>query len=176
MPMPRRYQCQQPCCCMPNRTCTNVQAALDIYDDHSSEGVPPYMQRRSAVLELLAHGQLLFVLANSGLCSVFSMEVSCTRRLGYLNAGPQDIIRSIVLNECDGSVLAVSFHATDTASPNQLHCRSVPAQRSSFSNRGSASPWCGAAGLCICEPVAFPGFVEFDEAAHRALLLNAATM
>jgi hypothetical protein len=24
--------------------------------------------------------------------------------------------------------------------------------------------------------VAFPGFVEFDEAAHRALLLNASTM
>lgn len=33
----------------------------------------PYMQRRSAVLELLAHGQLLFVLTNSGLCSVHHM-------------------------------------------------------------------------------------------------------
>jgi hypothetical protein len=55
------------------------------------------------------------------------LAVSCTRRLGYLNAGPHDVIRSIVLNECDGSILAVSFHATDTAFPNQLHCRSVPA-------------------------------------------------
>jgi hypothetical protein len=52
-----------------------VQAAIDTYDEQSSEGVSlPYMQRRSAVLELLAHGQLLFVLANSGLCSVFSMS------------------------------------------------------------------------------------------------------
>jgi hypothetical protein len=52
-----------------------MQAALDTYDQQYSEGMLlPYMQRRSAVLELLAHGQLLFVLTNSGLCSVFSME------------------------------------------------------------------------------------------------------
>jgi hypothetical protein len=51
-----------------------MQAAIDTYDETSSEGMSlPYMQRRSAVLELLVHGQLLFVLANSGLCSVFSM-------------------------------------------------------------------------------------------------------
>ncbi|WIA16717.1 hypothetical protein OEZ85_013371 [Tetradesmus obliquus] len=160
-----------------------LQAAIDTYDEGSSGGMAlPYMQRRSAVLELLAHGQLLFVLTNSGLCSVHHMGVSRTRRLGYLNAGPHDVIRSIVFNECDSSILAVSFHSTDMAFPNQLHCRSVPAHSSSFTNNtsssssSSAGPWCIAAGMAICEPVAFPGFVEFDEAAHRALLLNVATM
>jgi hypothetical protein len=57
------------CYCLVNR-----QAAIDTYDEQSSEGmVLPYMQLRSAVLELLAHGPLLFVLANSGLCSVYDM-------------------------------------------------------------------------------------------------------
>jgi hypothetical protein len=58
-----------------------MQAAIDTYDVQSSEGMSlPYMQRRSAVLELLVHGQLLFVLANSGLCSVFNMagEAPCS--------------------------------------------------------------------------------------------------
>jgi hypothetical protein len=52
----------------------HLQAAIDTYDEASSEGMQlPYMQRRSAVLELLAHGTLLFVLANSGLCLVYDL-------------------------------------------------------------------------------------------------------
>eukprot|EP00882_Tetradesmus_deserticola_P019585 GHRQ01021089.1.p1 GENE.GHRQ01021089.1~~GHRQ01021089.1.p1 ORF type:complete len:260 (+),score=52.75 GHRQ01021089.1:317-1096(+) len=128
MPLLHQLQCNTLVAVCP--FLSNVQAALDTYDELPSEGVAQlFMQRRSAVLELLTHGQLLFVLANSGLCSVFSMGLPQTRRLAYLNAGPHDIIRSIVLNDVDGSVLAVSFHATDTASPHQLHCRSVPANR-----------------------------------------------
>lgn len=49
-----------------------MQRSFDVHDTASAVGMAlPYMQRRSPVLEVLVHKTLLFVLVNSGLCSVF---------------------------------------------------------------------------------------------------------
>lgn len=48
-------------------------------------------------------------------------------RLGYLNQRPEEVIRSLVVNTHDSSVVTVSCLTSDNAV--LLHCTSTPAQR-----------------------------------------------
>lgn len=161
-----------------------LQDSFDTHDPAAAPSFgPSYMQQPSAVAEMALHQGLLFVLLQSGLCPVFDTAPAGAQhtqqqheqetntqqqhtRLGYLNQQPGEVIRSLVVNTHDSSVVTVSCLTSDSAV--LLHCTSTPAQQRSFSK---GSRFC-AAGQPILEVVGGWGFVEFDDACSKVLLLN----
>lgn len=59
------------------------------------------------------------------------------QRVGFLNQTPVEVVRSLVLNKHDGSVVSVSCLTTDTAA--RLHCTSIPATARCVVRRAAAA-------------------------------------
>ncbi|KAG4389698.1 hypothetical protein GLYMA_06G139900v4 [Glycine max] len=137
------------------------------YDTHDPKGpssmVLPFLRKRSKIIEIVAARDIVFALAQSGVCAAFSRETN--QRICFLNVSPDEVIRSLFYNKNNDSLITVSVYASDSYS--SLKCRST---RIEYIRRGT--PDAGFA-LFESESLKWPGFVEFDDVNGKVLTYSA---
>ncbi|XP_068314721.1 uncharacterized protein [Pyrus communis] len=137
------------------------------YDTHDPKGhcamVLPFLRKRSKIIEIVAARDIVFALAQSGVCAAFSRETN--QRICFLNVSPDEVIRSLFYNKNNDSLITVSVYASDNFS--SLKCRST---RIEYIRRGK--PDAGFA-LFESESLKWPGFVEFDDVNGKVLTYSA---
>ncbi|WRX13033.1 hypothetical protein QQP08_005520 [Theobroma cacao] len=137
------------------------------YDTHDPKGhcsmVLPFLRKRSKIIEIVAARDIVFALAQSGVCAAFSRETN--QRICFLNVTADEVIRSLFYNKNNDSLITVSVYASDNFS--SLKCRST---RIEYIRRGQ--PDAGFA-LFESESLKWPGFVEFDDVNGKVLTYSA---
>jgi WD40 repeat protein len=137
------------------------------YDTHDPKGhcalVLPFLKKRSKIIEIVAARDIVFALAQSGVCAAFSRESN--QRICFLNVSPDEVIRSLFYNKNNDSLITVSVYASDNFS--SLKCRTT---RIEYIRRGK--PDAGFA-LFESESLKWPGFVEFDDVNGKVLTYSA---
>ncbi|KAE8702627.1 putative pterin-4-alpha-carbinolamine dehydratase-like [Hibiscus syriacus] len=137
------------------------------YDTHDPKGhcsmVLPFLRKRSKIIEIVAARDIVFGLAQSGVCAAFSRETN--HRICFLNVTADEVIRSLFYNKNNDSLITVSVYASDNFS--SLKCRST---RIEYIRRGQ--PNAGFA-LFESESLKWPGFVEFDDVNGKVLTYSA---
>ncbi|GMP69739.1 hypothetical protein CsSME_00028884 [Camellia sinensis var. sinensis] len=137
------------------------------YDTHDPKGhygmVLSFLKKRSKIIEIVAAHDIVFALAQSGVCAAFSRETN--RRICFLNVSPDEVIRSLFYNKNNDSLITVSVYASDHFS--SLKCRTT---RIEYIRRGK--PDAGFA-LFESESLKWPGFVEFDDVNGKVLTYSA---
>ncbi|KAI3994045.1 hypothetical protein MKX01_012302 [Papaver californicum] len=137
------------------------------YDTHDPKGhcpmVLPFLKKRSKIIEIVAARDIVFALAQSGVCAAFSRETN--QRICFLNVSPDEVIRSLFYNKNNDSLITVSVYASDNFS--SLKCRTT---RIEYIRRGK--PDAGFA-LFESESLKWPGFVEFDDVNGKVLTYSA---
>ncbi|CAN4123438.1 unnamed protein product [Withania somnifera] len=129
------------------------------YDTHDPKGhcamVLPFLKKRSKIIEIVAARDIVFALAQSGICAAFSREKN--ERICFLNISPDEVIRSLFYNKNNDSLITVSVYASDNFS--SLKCRTTRIEC-----------W-----LCFIrvESLKWPGFVEFDDVNGKVLTYSA---
>ncbi|CAN8317143.1 unnamed protein product [Cochlearia groenlandica] len=140
---------------------------LEQYDTHDPKGhclvSLPFLLKRSKVIEIVAAKDIVFALANSGVCAAFSRETN--KRVCFLNVSPDEVIRSLFYNKNNDSLITVSVYASDNFS--SLKCRST---RIEYILRGQAD---AGFPLFESESLKWPGFVEFDDVNGKVLTYSA---
>ncbi|GJY36838.1 hypothetical protein Tco_0422216 [Tanacetum coccineum] len=140
---------------------------LEEYDTHDPKGhctmVLPFLKKRSKIIEIVAARDIVFALAQSGVCAAFSRETN--QRICFLNVSPDEVIRSLFYNKNNDSLITVSVYASDSFS--SLKCRTT---RIEYIRR--AQPDAGFA-LFESESLKWPGFVEFDDVNGKVLTFSA---
>ncbi|KAG5224516.1 serine/arginine repetitive matrix protein [Salix suchowensis] len=137
------------------------------YDTYDPKGhctmVLPFLRKRSKIIEIVAARDIVFALAQSGVCAAFSRDTN--QRICFLNVTPDEVIRSLFYNKNNDSLITVSVYASDNFS--SLKCRST---RIEYIRRGQ--PDAGFA-LFESESLKWPGFVEFDDVNGKVLTYSA---
>ncbi|VFQ81107.1 unnamed protein product [Cuscuta campestris] len=137
------------------------------YDTHDPKGYSPdalpFLRNRSKISEIIAARDIVFALAQSGLCAAFSRETN--KKICFLNVSPDEVIRSLFYNRNNDSIITVSVHSSDNFS--SLKCRTTGIE---FIRRGT--PDAGFA-LFESESLKWPGFVEFDDVNGKVLTYSA---
>lgn len=137
------------------------------YDTHDPKGhcptILPFLRKRSKIIEIVAAHDIVFALAQSGICAAFSRETN--QRICFLNVSPDEVIRSLFYNKNNDSLITVSVYASDNFS--SLKCRTT---RIEYIKRGK--PDAGFA-LFESESLKWPGFVEFDDVNGKVLTYSA---
>ncbi|CAH2049581.1 unnamed protein product [Thlaspi arvense] len=137
------------------------------YDTHDPKGqcglVLSFLKKRSKIIEIVAAHDIVFALAQSGVCAAFSRESN--KRICFLNISPDEVIRSLFYNKNNDSLITVSVYASDNFS--SLKCRTT---RIEYIRRGK--PDAGFA-LFESESLKWPGFVEFDDVNGKVLTYSA---
>ncbi|KVI07069.1 WD40/YVTN repeat-like-containing domain-containing protein [Cynara cardunculus var. scolymus] len=145
------------------------------YDTHDPKGhcsmVLPFLKKRSKIVEIVAARDIVFALAQSGICAAFSRETN--QRICFLNVSPDEVIRSLFYNKNNDSLITVSVYASDSFS--SLKCRTtgieyVKTYQLIYIRRGK--PDAGFA-LFESESLKWPGFVEFDDVNGKVLTFSA---
>ncbi|KAL3653375.1 hypothetical protein CASFOL_003056 [Castilleja foliolosa] len=137
------------------------------YDTHDPKGYCPmslpFLKKRSKIIEIVAARDIVFALAQSGVCAAFSRESN--ERICFLNVCPDEVIRSLFYNKNNESLITVSVYASDNFS--SLKCRT---SRIEYIRRGKPD-----AGFPLFESESFkwPGFVEFDDVNGKVLTYSA---
>ncbi|GAB2288031.1 hypothetical protein Dimus_022376 [Dionaea muscipula] len=137
------------------------------YDTHDPKGhcstMLPFLRKRSKIIEIVAAHDIVFALAQSGICAAFSRETN--QRICFLNVSPEEVIRSLFYNKNNDSLITVSVYASDNFS--SLKCRTT---RIEYIKRGQP-----AAGFALfeSESLKWPGFVEFDDVNGKVLTYSA---
>eukprot|EP01018_Ginkgo_biloba_P004599 Gb_06373 [translate_table: standard] len=122
-----------------------------------------FLKRRSKIIEIVAARDIVFALAQSGVCAAFSREAN--KKICFLNISPDEVIRSLFYNKNNDSLITVSVYASDNFS--SLKCRTTPIE---YIRRGQ--PDAGFA-LFESESLKWPGFVEFDDVNGKVLTYSA---
>ena len=139
------------------------------YDTSPAEGLAghqmtlSFLQRRSRIVEIVAHGGLVFALAHSGACAAFSRATGGL--VCFLNANEDEVIRSLFYNKQNNSLITVSVYASDNFCT--LKCRSTPLECIARKELDKGVP------LFTSESLKWPGFVEFDDVNAKVLTYNA---
>ncbi|KAH9767662.1 hypothetical protein KPL71_011352 [Citrus sinensis] len=123
----------------------------------------PFMKKRSKVTEIVAAQDIVFALAQSGVCAAYSRETN--RRICFLNATADEVVRSLFFNKYNDSLIIVSVYASDNF--NSLKCRST---RIECIKRGIAD---AGFPLSESESLKWPGFVEFDDVNGKIVTYSA---
>lgn len=141
-----------------------LQEEYDTYDpqEHCSP-VHTILKKRTRIIEIVAARDIVFALAQSGVCAAFSRETN--KRICFLNVSPDEVIRSLFYNKNNDSLITVSVYASDNFS--SLKCRTT---RIEYIRRGK--PDAGFA-LFESESLKWPGFVEFDDVNGKVLTYSA---
>eukprot|EP01018_Ginkgo_biloba_P027738 Gb_19308 [translate_table: standard] len=122
-----------------------------------------FLKKRSKIIEIVAARDIIFALAQSGVCAAFSRETN--KKVCFLNISPDEVIRSLFYNKNNESLITVSVYASDNFS--SLKCRTTPIE---YIRRGQ--PDAGFA-LFESESLKWPGFVEFDDVNGKVLTYSA---
>ncbi|CAL0315590.1 unnamed protein product [Lupinus luteus] len=137
------------------------------YDTHDPKGpssvVLPFLRKRSKIIEIVAAQDIVFALAQSGVCAAFSRDTN--ERICFLNVSPDEIIRNLFYNKNNDSLITVSVYASDSCS--SFKCRSTGIE---YIRR--VKPDAGFA-LFESESLKWPGFVEFDDVNGKVLTYSA---
>ncbi|KAL9421893.1 hypothetical protein AB3S75_034211 [Citrus x aurantiifolia] len=123
----------------------------------------PFMKKRSKVTEIVAAHDIVFALAQSGVCAAYSRETN--RRICFLNVTADEVVRSLFFNKYNDSLIIVSVYASDNF--NSLKCRST---RIECIKRGIAD---AGFPLFESESLKWPGFVEFDDVNGKIVTYSA---
>ncbi|KAE8709792.1 putative pterin-4-alpha-carbinolamine dehydratase-like [Hibiscus syriacus] len=138
------------------------------YDTHDPKGhclmVLPCLRKRSKIIEIVAAQDIIFALAQSGVCATFSRETN--QRICFLNDTADEVKRSLFYNKNNDSLVTVSVYASDNFS--SLKCRSTAEAQGSSIYIRRGQPDAGFA-LFESESLKWPGFVEFDDVNGRVL-------
>lgn len=137
------------------------------FDTHDPKGhcftQLSFLRKRSKIVEIVSAKDIIFTLANSGVCAAFSRETN--QRICFLNGSPDEAIRSLFYNKNNNSLITVSVNASDNFS--SLRCRST---RIEYIRKGK--PEAGFS-LFESETLKWPGFVEFDDVNGKVLTYSA---
>ncbi|KAL6541671.1 hypothetical protein OROGR_011157 [Orobanche gracilis] len=137
------------------------------YDTHDPKGfcsmLLPFLKKRSKIIEIVAARDIVFALAQSGVCAAFGRESN--QRICFLNVCPDEVIRSLFYNKNNDSLITVSVYASDNFS--SLKCRTT---RIEYIRRGKPD---AGFPLFESESLKWPGFVEFDDVNGKVLTYSA---
>ncbi|KAJ6818108.1 uncharacterized protein M6B38_407195 [Iris pallida] len=122
-----------------------------------------FLKKRSKIIEIVAAKDVIFALAQSGLCAAFSRTTN--RRICFLNISPDEVIRSLFYNKNNDSLITVSVYASDHFS--SLKCRTTPVEYIRRNQLDAGFP------LFETESLKWPGFVEFDDVNGKVLTYSA---
>lgn len=121
------------------------------------------MWTRTKIIEIVAAKDVIFALAQSGLCAAFNRTTN--KRICYLNISPDEVIRSLFYNKNNDSLITVSVYESDRFS--SLKCRTTPIE---YIRRGQLND---GFPLFETESLKYPGFVEFDDVNGKVLTFSA---
>ncbi|KAF5182667.1 Transducin/WD40 repeat-like superfamily protein, partial [Thalictrum thalictroides] len=138
------------------------------YDTHDPKEhfspILPFLKKRSKIIEIVAARDIVFALAQSGICAAFSRgtptsphithplpffilipytksfhlaHAETNRRICFLNVSPDEVIRSLFYNKNNDSLITVSVYASDNFS--SLKCRTTRIEYVNFSSLYSFS-------------------------------------
>lgn len=62
-----------------------MQEEFDTYDPKENSLLLPYLRKRSKIIEIVAARDIVFALAQSGICAAFSRGLSFSRNLYFRN-------------------------------------------------------------------------------------------
>ncbi|XP_072972406.1 uncharacterized protein [Typha angustifolia] len=149
----------------PERFCNiQLQEEFDTYDHNVHLFVKlQILKKRSKIIEIVAAKDVIFALAQSGLCAAFSRTTN--RRICFLNISPDEVIRSLFYNKNNDSLITVSVYASDHFS--SLKCRTTPIEYIRRNQLNAGYP------LFETESLKWPGFVEFDDVNAKVLTYSA---
>ncbi|PNT69690.1 hypothetical protein BRADI_3g60060v3 [Brachypodium distachyon] len=132
------------------------------YDAYETVQLPSLWSRRK-IIEIVAAKDLIFALAESGLCGAFNRTTN--KRICCLNTSPDEMIKSLFYNKNNESLITVSVYESDRFS--SLKCRTTPIE---YIRRGQLD---GGFPLFETESLRYPGFVEFDDVNGKILTFSA---
>ncbi|KAF8690047.1 hypothetical protein HU200_017170 [Digitaria exilis] len=141
-----------------------LQEEYDTYDDEVHFLVQlPFLWNRTKIIEIVAAKDVIFALAQSGLCAAFNRTTN--KRICYLNISPDEVIRSLFYNKNNDSLITVSVYESDRFS--SLKCRTTPIEYIRRGHLNDGFP------LFETESLKYPGFVEFDDVNGKVLTFSA---
>ncbi|XP_018677502.1 uncharacterized protein LOC103974900 isoform X1 [Musa acuminata AAA Group] len=141
-----------------------LQEEFDTYDHNVHWFVKlQFLKKRSKIIEIVSAKDIIFALAQSGLCAAFSRTTN--KRICFLNISPDEVIRSLFYNKNNDSLITVSVYASDHFS--SLKCRTTPIEYIKRSQLDAGFP------LFESESLKWPGFVEFDDVNGKVLTYSA---
>ncbi|KAM0912162.1 hypothetical protein ACQ4PT_012876 [Festuca glaucescens] len=138
-----------------------LQEEYDTYDDGIAQ--LPLRWNRRKIIEIVAASDLIFVLAESGLCGAFSRRTN--KHICHLNISPDEVIRSLFYNKNNDSLITVSMYESERFV--SLKCRTTPIE---YIRRGQLHD---GFPLFESESLKYPGFVEFDDVNGKVLTFSA---
>nr|XP_040248848.1 uncharacterized protein LOC109760549 [Aegilops tauschii subsp. strangulata] len=138
-----------------------LQEEYDTYDDPFVQ--LPLAWNRRRIIEIVAARDLIFALAECGLCGAFNRTTN--KRICHLNISPDEVIRSLFYNKNNDSLITVSVYESDRYS--SLKCRTTPIE---YIRRGQLHD---GFPLFETESLKYPGFVEFDDVNGKVLTFSA---
>ncbi|KAG6471793.1 hypothetical protein ZIOFF_069239 [Zingiber officinale] len=137
---------------------------FDTYDNNVNWFVKlQFLKKRSKIIEIVSAKDIIFALAQSGLCAAFSRTTN--KRICCLNISPDEVIRSLFYNKNNDSLITVSVYASDNFS--SLKCRTTPIGYIKRNQLNAGFP------LFESESLKWPGFVEFDDVNGKILTYSA---
>ncbi|CAL9110998.1 unnamed protein product [Musa textilis] len=140
-----------------------LQEEFDTYDcDIHMFPDLQYLKKRSKIIEIVSVKDVIFAVAQSGLCAAFSRTTN--KRMCFLNISPDEVIRSIFYNKNDESLITVSVYASDNFS--SLKCRTTPIECIRRNQLDAGCP------LFETESLKWPGFVEFSDMNCKILIFS----
>ncbi|XP_008804634.1 uncharacterized protein LOC103717871 [Phoenix dactylifera] len=140
-----------------------LQEEFDTHDPKELWSQLPFLRKRSKIIEIVAARDIVFALAQSGICAAFSRDTN--QRICFLNGSPDEVIRSLFYNKNNDSLITVSVYAFENFS--SLKCRST---RIEYIRRGMPD---AGFPLFESESLKWPGFVEFDDVNGKVLTYSA---
>ncbi|XP_074557970.1 uncharacterized protein LOC141813869 isoform X2 [Curcuma longa] len=141
-----------------------LQEEFDTYDPNIHWFLKlQFLKKRSKIIEIVAANDLIFALAQSGLCAAFSRTTN--KRICFLNISPDEVIRSLFYNKNNESLITVSVYASDHFS--SLKCRTTSIGYIRRNQLDAGYP------LFETESLKWPGFVEFDDVNGKVLTYSA---
>lgn len=141
-----------------------LQEEFDTYDPAAHMFLKlQFLKKRSKIIEIVAAKDVIFALAQSGLCAAFSR--TSNKRICFLNISPDEVIRSLFYNKNNESLITVSVYASDHFS--SLKCRTTPIEYIRRNQLDAGFP------LFESESLKWPGFVEFDDVNGKVLTYSA---
>nr|XP_029119454.1 uncharacterized protein LOC105042025 isoform X5 [Elaeis guineensis] len=141
-----------------------MQEEFDTYDHNIHFFLRlQFLKKRSKIIEIVAAKDVIFALAQSGLCAAFSRTTN--KRICFLNISPDEVIRSLFYNKNNESLITVSVYASDHFS--SLKCRTTPIEYIRRNQLDAGYP------LFETESLKWPGFVEFDDVNGKVLTYSA---
>mmetsp|Transcript_9688 Transcript_9688/g.22379 ORF Transcript_9688/g.22379 Transcript_9688/m.22379 type:complete len:429 (+) Transcript_9688:245-1531(+) len=143
-------------------------AEMDTHDPKASNLKLSFLKKRSKITEIVAAKDVIFALAQSGVCVAYSRgsKDKGNGRLCFLNVSPYEVIRSLFYNKANNSIITVSVYKQDNFS--SLNCRSTPLEYIRRREPGAGF------SLFETESLRYPGFVEFDDVNGKVLTYSAA--